>query len=123
MQRFEFAPVSPAMGAVLAIGLAPVGGRYVEVDDTEVRVRLGAAFRGDVPRSSMRSAGPDHGRISGYGAHGWAGRWLVNTTGTGMVRLQIEPRGRGYVLGIPVSLRVLRLSLADPEGFLAAVVG
>lgn len=121
MERFEFADPHPLMGALLAIGLAPTGSRYVELDDDRLRVRMGATFRADVPRSAVRAVGPDTGAVTGYGAHGWAGRWLVNTSDRGLVRLQVEPRGRGQLLGVPVTLRVLRLSLARPEAFLAAL--
>ena len=49
------------------------------------------------------------------------GRWLVNTSSHGMVVLTIDPPSRGWVLGLPVRLRELRPSLADPEAFLAAL--
>ena len=74
-----------------------------------------------MPRASVVAALPDHGRIGGIGAHGWAGSWLVNTTSKGLVRLELDPPGRATVVGVPVTVRVLRVSLAEPESFLATV--
>ena len=56
----------------------------------------------------------------GVGVHGWAGRWLVNGATTGIVTLTVDPAARGRMLGVPVKLRVLHLSLQDPDGFVAA---
>jgi hypothetical protein len=37
------------------------------------------------------------------------------------VRLDLEPRQRGFVLGVPVRLKELYVSLQDPEGALQAL--
>ena len=103
--------------------VTPLGGRHahVVVDDEDLTVHYGAVFRATVPRSSVTSASPRTGRVTGYGAHGWRGTWLVNGSGRGLVALEIEPPARGWVAGFPVQLRELRLSVEDPDGFLAAV--
>jgi len=103
--------------------VAPLAGRHgrVDVDDSHVEVHVGAVFRASIPRSSIRTAAPWTGRVTGYGAHGWRGTWLVNGSGRGLVALTLQPDGRGWVTGVPVRLRELRLSLEDPEGFLAAL--
>ena len=51
--------------------------------------------------------------------HGWAGRWAVNGARAGAVRVDIDPPSRASVCGFPLRLRTLRLSLVDPDGFLA----
>ena len=109
------------MNAVLTLGAIPESSRYVELDDDALVVRLGWGFRLTVSRPSVVAALPDHGRIGGIGAHGWRGTWLVNTTSKGLVRLELDPPGRATVCGVPVRVRVLRVSLADPDAFLATV--
>ena len=74
-----------------------------------------------MPRASVVAALPDHGRIGGIGAHGWRGTWLVNTTSKGLVRIELDPPARATVCGVPVTVRVLRVSLAEPDAFLAAL--
>jgi hypothetical protein len=57
------------------------------------------------------------------GVHGWAGRWLVNGTGDGILVIRLERRQRGYVAGFPVKLRELLVSVHDTEGLGAALLG
>ncbi len=102
------------------MGLGPRHTR-VTIDDGALRVRLGWGFRASIPLSSVRGAEPDVGRVSGWGAHGWNGVWLVNGSSSGMVRVEIDPPARGWVSGIPLRLRALRLSLEEPEAFLSAL--
>jgi len=109
------------MNGLLTLGAIPESSRYVELDDEVLEVRLGWAFRLTVARETVVAALPDRGRIGGIGAHGWAGTWLVNTTSKGLVRLELDPPGRATVGGVPVTVRVLRVSLAEPEAFLATV--
>jgi len=90
----------------------------VELDAHTLRVRLGLGFQGEVPRSSITAAVRDNRREISIGAHGWRGRWLVNTSTRGLVRLTIEPPAKGRCVGIPVVLRELRVSLVDPDAFL-----
>jgi hypothetical protein len=101
------------------LGLFGSGRRvsWVDVTPDEVVVRLGIAFRGSVPRSSITSIKPWRGAVFGWGAHGWRGRWLVNGSSKGIVVLQIEPPARGRVIGFPVKLTELAISLEDPDGF------
>jgi len=46
---------------------------------------------------------------------------VMLTVGKGLVRLEIEPTQRARVTGVPVKLRVLRLSMESPEEFFAAL--
>lgn len=92
-----------------------------EIDGDRLRVRFGFGFSADAPLSTI-AATPYDGRVLlSRGVHGWRGDWLVNTTGTDLVELSFQPAQRARVLGVPVRLTRLRLSLADPEGFLAAL--
>ena len=96
---------------------------FVELQGGEVLVRMGWAFRARFPGSAVRSATDYRQRPLSRGVHGFAGRWLVNGSGDGIVRLELEPRQRGYVMGFPVRLRSLFVSVEDPAGLIAALHG
>jgi hypothetical protein len=46
---------------------------------------------------------------------------LVNTSSKGLVRIVLDPPARATVCGVPVTVTVLRLGLAEPDAFLSAV--
>lgn len=110
-----------AMGPLLSLlGTGPRASAVVVSPDS-IDVRMGWAFTAHIPTGTIQVAEPDTAPILGWGVHGWRGRWLVNGSAHGLVRLRIEPVAQARVLGFPVRLSVLRLSLVDPDGFLAAV--
>jgi hypothetical protein len=123
MTQFEFARANPVLAALFWLFAAPPVVQHIQVRADVVRVRLGWIFTATIAREAITSAGRDQGRVGGIGAHGWAGRWLVNTSTKGMVRIETDPEAavRGHVLGVPVKVLRLRLSLADPDGFVAAL--
>jgi hypothetical protein len=93
---------------------------HATVTSTEVRVAMGWAFRARVPVDGV----VDAARVPllyGIGVHGWARRWAVNGSRAGTVRLDIAPPCRARVCGVPVGLRTLWLSLAEPDAFLHAL--
>jgi hypothetical protein len=94
---------------------------YVEVSEDTIRVAMGWAFRALIPRSSVRRISKDRNMWRGIGVHGWRGEWLVNGSVSGIVTLEIDPPARALVIGVPVRLRELHVSLEDPDGFLAAL--
>ncbi len=95
------------------VGLPP-STAYLEVTAQEVAVRMGWAFRCRFPRTAIESvAEPDMSPLS-RGVHGFGGRWLVNGSGRGLVALGLRPGQRGYVMGFPVRLELLLVSVADP---------
>ena len=106
--------------AMVVLGLLP-SWSWVELDDDWVRVQMSYAFRLAVPRSSIRSAARDEGRVYGWGVHGWRGLWLVNGSSRGIVRIEIEPRARGRVLGWPVRVRTLLVAVEDPSALVASL--
>jgi hypothetical protein len=106
--------------AMVVLGIVPEHCR-VEVDDGELRVRMAWAFSLDVPRVKVRSVAPDRGRVWGWGAHGWRGKWLVNGSSSGLVRIELDPPGRGRVAGVGVEVRVLVVSVEDPDALIAAL--
>ena len=94
---------------------------YVDVDDTHLRVRMGMWFELDTERTVVRSVAPDHGRVLGWGVHGWRGQWLVNGSASGLVRIELEPSVRAWMGPAPLRVRVLRVSVDDPDGLVAAL--
>lgn len=101
--------------------LLPPSGSYVELEGGEVRVRMGWSFRARFPRSAVASVAPYPRRPISRGVHGFAGRWLVNGSGNGILSLALEPAQRAFVLGFPVRLRTLLVSVDDPAGLAAAL--
>src|SRR6266516_7214008 len=91
----------------------PPSSAYVEVDGDEVHVRMGWAFRSRFSRAAITSVTEAHGRFLSRGVHGFAGRWLVNGSGRGLLTINLTPKQRGYVMGFPVRLRQLMVSVAD----------
>jgi hypothetical protein len=106
------------------LGVLGTGARFsgVDLDDDEIVVRMGWAFRGRAPRAFVVGAAPsaDAGVLS-RGAHGWGGDWLVNGAGDGIVQLRFEPPMRARVSGLPFTVRTLRVSVEDPERLLLAI--
>jgi len=97
---------------------------HVEIDGDEVAVRMAWAFRARFERARVVRAEPLGKRVPlTRGVHGWAGRWLVNGAGDGILSIDLDPRQRGYVMGFPVRLRQLRVSVADPGALAAALAG
>jgi hypothetical protein len=102
------------------MGLGP---RYsgAEVDAERLVVRMGWGFSAQVPRLAIRSAERTHGLVGGIGVHGWRGRWLVNGAASGLVMVRFDPAQRARVMGFPVKLVTLCLSLEEPDRFLAEI--
>ncbi len=103
---------------LVVVGMGPARSR-VEIDRTKVRVRMGWAFRAKIDRASIVRAFADSNKYGGIGVHGWRGSWLVNGSVSGIVTIAIDPPARARVLGYPIRLRTLYLSLEDPAAFLA----
>ena len=106
--------------AMIALGLSP-NRSWVEVGDDLLRVRMSWAFSLDAPLVNVRDARPDTGRVGGWGVHGWRGRWLVNGSSSGLVRIDLSQPVRGRMGPIPIGIRQLRVSVEDPDGLVAAL--
>ncbi len=97
----------------------------VEVDASEIRVRMGS-FKLNIPRASVRSARRSQENARGTtGVHHRRGRWLVNGATEGLVEIAIDPPVHAE-RGIDSPFRrarvdVLTVSLVDPDGLIAAL--
>jgi hypothetical protein len=103
------------------LGLLGTGRRFssVVLHDDVIEVKLGWAFRTEIPRTNIVSATTSQARVFGWGVHGWRGRWLVNGSSKGLVALELEPRVPARVCGVPIKLRRLTVSLTDPDVLLS----
>lgn len=106
------------------LGGGPAGGR-VEVGAGELRLRM-ADFKVDVPRAAVRRAARSAHQARGtIGVHSKGGRWLVNGSADGLVEIDIDPpcHTERSLTTLFRRMKVTRLivSLADPDGFLAAL--
>ena len=123
-QRFAISYDKTAWLATLS-GVGP-NSSGVEVDTGQVRVRMGRAFRLDIPRDQIRSVGRSQVKLGGTrGVHRWPGRWLVNGSAQGLVDVVIDPpcrteRGLSTMF-LRAKVRVLTLSLAEPDRFMAVL--
>ena len=102
------------------LGLPP-STAYVQVDGAQVEVRMGWAFRSRFPRSAVTSVSTLDIRPFSRGVHGFGGRWLVNGSGQGIVSITLNPVQRAYLMGVPIRLRELLVSISDPHTLVAAL--
>ena len=94
---------------------------YVEVAAASVRVRMGWGFSAEFPRASVQRVWQlDFAPLS-RGVHGMLGRWLVNGSGDRIAVLEIEPAARARVMGFPVRLRQLMVSVEDPNALAQSI--
>jgi hypothetical protein len=98
----------------------PPSGAYVAVGREHIEVRMSWAFRSRFPRSAIQAVFHSDVRPLSRGVHGFRGRWLVNGSGTGILTLQLDPAQRAYVVGFPVRLRELLVSVEEPAALAAA---
>ncbi|NLG18409.1 MAG: hypothetical protein GX556_13835 [Fibrobacter sp.] len=94
------------------VGLPP-SGAYVNLSEERIEVRMGWAFRSSFPRSAVKSASALNKKPLSRGVHGFCGRWLVNGSGKGILSIKLDPVQRARVLGFPVRLRELLVSVED----------
>ncbi|MEO8035637.1 MAG: hypothetical protein ABI837_14475 [Acidobacteriota bacterium] len=99
----------------------PPSRSWVEIDGEQVRVRMAWAFRASFPRAAVLPATETPESPLSRGVHGFAGRWLVNGSGRGIVTIDLAPGQRGYVMGFPVRLRQLMVSVNEPAALVAVL--
>ena len=97
-----------------AVGLPP-SGAYVKLSEDRIEVRMGWAFRSGFSRSAVKYVSAINKKPLSRGVHGFCGRWLVNGSGKGILSIKLDPVQRARVLGFPVRLRELLVSVEDPS--------
>ncbi len=119
-QRFPIR-FDPWYGVLSRMLFLSPAGSYVEVDNQQVRVQMSWAFRSCFPRAAVVSAEEAHERPLSRGVHGFAGRWLVNGSGQGIITIDLAPNQRGYVMGFPIRLQQLMVSVTEPNALAVAL--
>lgn len=121
-QRFpiSFGRVFAVFSSIL---LMPPAAAYLELAGERVSVRMSWAFRCTFPRASVRAAAAIDDDTFSRGVHGLNGRWLVNGAARGLVRITLAPTQRAWVMGVPVALSELTVSVAEPAALVAALQG
>jgi hypothetical protein len=108
---------------VARLGAGP-GRAGVDVTDRELLVIAGPWFRLGAPRSSIVAVRRDSvGRRWGVGVHGWRGRWVVNGSREGIVRIDLDPPARARTIVFPLRVRVLWVGVEEPDALVAALRG
>jgi hypothetical protein len=103
------------------LGLGPKRSE-MRIEDGTRHVRFGWCFRTETPLTSINDAKPSNERVYTWGARGWRGRWLVNSSSKDIVELTIAPPVRAYAMGAPIKLQTLYVSVTDPQALIAACV-
>jgi hypothetical protein len=93
----------------------------IAVGTTDVAIEMGWGFSGRAPTASITSARTLDDTVVSRGVHGWRSDWLVNGAGDGLVEVLYDPPMRARVVGVPVRVRRLRVSVDDPGGVVAAL--
>jgi hypothetical protein len=106
--------------AMILFGFVPSRCR-VEVDHARVRVHMGWAFRMEADLANVTSAQNYDRRVWSWGVHGWRGRWLVNGSGKGLVRITFASPVPARMALWPLKVRELTVSVVDREGLRAAL--
>lgn len=119
---FEIRYAASLKPLLMGMGMGPARSG-IEVTPDELRVQMGWAFRAHIPIRAVRHAEQLTRRvILGWGVHGWAGQWLVNGSGKGVVRIEIDSAVQASVMGgVPVRLTTLLVDVAEPDMFIDTV--
>ena len=94
---------------------------HVDIGGDFVHVQFSWGFSSTFPRSSVIGTRVYPRRPISRGVHGFAGRWLVNGAGDRILDITLEPEQRARVLGWPVRLRNLLVSVDNPEALAQAI--
>jgi len=121
--RYAISYNAPSKMILGVLGVGP-GKAWVDVEDDEIRARIGWGGSVSISRASIVSV-ERVDRIPwwlGYGMHGGVkGVWALNGSNSGAVKLTLREPAKGKVTGFPIRPTTVYFSLEDPEGFIAAV--
>jgi hypothetical protein len=108
-------------GVVLRACLVAERWSYLDIQSDSVSVHMGWGFWARFARSNVERVAPAPRVFLTAGAHGWSGRWLVNGAESPIASIFLREPARAFVLGFPVTLRELRVSVDDVDGLRAAL--
>ena len=87
---------------------------YLRIDGDVVKLRMGWAFRTTFPRRDVTDVA-NHRPVVSIGAHGWKGRWIVNGAHRPIAMIRLSQPVRGRVVGYPVIVREIWVSVDDRD--------
>lgn len=99
---------------LLPILLLPARSAYLRIDGDVVKVRMGWAFRAKFARSDVVDV-TKHRPVMSVGVHGWRGRWLVNGANRPIAVIRLAQPVRGRVVGFPLTIREILVSVEDRD--------
>lgn len=95
---------------------------HIRLTRTTLDVAMGWGFTAVIPLARVRAVSPDASLVTGIGVHGFGDSWLVNGSHRNIVRIELAGGGApARVCGVPLTLRTLRLGVAERDDFVAAV--
>lgn len=99
---------------LLPVLLLPARAAYLRIDGDVVKVRMGWAFRAKFSRADVAEVAK-HRPVLSIGVHGWRGRWLVNGANRPIASIRLAQPVRARIIGIPLSVREILVSVADRD--------
>jgi hypothetical protein len=121
--EFQFSYEQWYRWLAVPLGLGPKH-TLVQVDDKNLHVQMGWAFKADIPLASITDARRGGQRlVEGLGVHGRRGDWLVNGSSNNIVELTIDPPVQARAVLRQIELHTLRVSVSDPGSLITACAG
>jgi hypothetical protein len=105
---------------LLPIFLLPARLAYIRIDGDVVKVCMSWAFRAKFPKSTVAEVS-DHRPVLSIGVHGFRGRWLVNGAHRPIARIRLSQPGRARILGLPLTVRQILVSVEDRDTLRSAL--
>jgi hypothetical protein len=110
-----FAALNRRLAATRELGMEDAA---VAVTADTITVAMGELFHLVAPLSTVASAEPYRGRVTGWGVHETDGVWLVNGSRKGIVAVTFDPaataRAKFGSVESDVSVREVRVSVGNP---------
>jgi hypothetical protein len=114
---------TPIKGALLRLFLVLQRWSYVDVRPDVVAVRMSYGFAVEFARSNVAHVSRERRVPVTTGAHGWRGRWLVNGASGPIVAVKLRDPVRGRVVGFPVEVREVQVSVAEADELVSLLAG
>ena len=93
---------------------------YIRIDGSDVKIRMSWAFRMKFPRADVMEV-VNHRPVVSIGVHGWKGRWLVNGAHRPITVIRLSRPVRARMLGFPVHVREVLVSVDDRDRLRTAI--
>jgi hypothetical protein len=100
--------------------LLPARLAYISINGDTVKVRMAWAFRAKFSRADVMEV-VDFRPVVSIGVHGFRGRWLVNGAHRPIAVIRLSQPVRGLVVGFPLNVREILVSVDDRDALRAAL--